>query len=115
MFMSRDMRSVCELGAGKLRACLVSFLKLTFSHFKQHYTHFHTLFHPHVFQKTTNITFQITLRNTPLVSKLETKNSEFCQRLKKVLIEKLRKNSFLLVCLLMHLGPPARISGEFHL
>ena len=31
---------------------MVSLLKLTFSHFKQHYTHFHTLFHPHVFQKT---------------------------------------------------------------
>ena len=34
------------------------------SHFKQHYTHFHTLFHPHVFQKSPN-NFQTTLPNIP--------------------------------------------------
>ena len=49
----------------KLRACLVINLKLTFLHFKQHYIHFHTLFHPHVFQKTTNNLSQTTLPNTP--------------------------------------------------
>ena len=37
-----------------LRACLVSEFKLTFSYFKQYYTYFHTLFHPHVFQKIPN-------------------------------------------------------------
>ena len=35
------------------KACLVLQLKLTISHFKQHYTYVHTFFHPHVFQKTT--------------------------------------------------------------
>ena len=49
---------------GWKRTCLVSEFKLTFSHFKQYYTHFHTLFHPHVFQKAPNNT---TLPNTPKV------------------------------------------------
>ena len=34
------------------------------SHFKQHYTHFHTLFHPYVFQKSSK-NFQTTLPNIP--------------------------------------------------
>ena len=50
-----------------LRACLLCEFKHTFSHFKQHYTHFHTLFYPHVFQKTTKITFPTILPNTPLL------------------------------------------------
>ena len=48
-----------------LRVYLVSEFKLTFSYFKQHYTFFHTLFHPHVFQKTPNNNSQTTLPNTP--------------------------------------------------
>ena len=51
----------------RLRAYSVFYLKLTFSHFKQHNIHFHTLFHPHVSQKTTNNIIQTTLPNTPLV------------------------------------------------
>ena len=47
-----------------LRAYLVSEFKLTFSHFKQHYT----FFYPQVFQKTPNNNSQTTLPNTPLMS-----------------------------------------------
>ena len=32
-----------------LRGCLVCIFKQQFSVFKQHFTHFNTLFHPHVF------------------------------------------------------------------
>ena len=32
----------------KLRGCLVCVFKQSFSVFKQHFTHFNTLFHPHV-------------------------------------------------------------------
>ena len=48
------------------RTCLVTEFKLTFSHFKQYYTYFYTLFHPHVFQKSTNNNSQTTLPNTLL-------------------------------------------------
>ena len=42
-----------------LRGCLVSVSKQQFSVFKQHFTYFHTLFHPHVFsQKFLNNNFQ---------------------------------------------------------
>ena len=33
--------------------------------FKQHYTHFHTFFHPHVFPKNINNFTRITLPNGP--------------------------------------------------
>ena len=46
-------------------ACLVINLKLTFSYFKQYYTHSNTLFHPHIFQKTTNNNSQTILPNIP--------------------------------------------------
>ena len=59
------------------RGCLVHPLKYTFSVFKQHYTHFHTLFHPHVLPhmflnnkthvfKQQNTCFQTHVPNTPL-------------------------------------------------
>ena len=35
----------------KLRGCLVCVFKQSFSIFKQHFTHFNTLFHPHVFSQ----------------------------------------------------------------
>ena len=62
---------VCHIGKQllkekNLRTCLVSEFKLTFSHFKQHYLHFHTLFYPHIFQKTINNNSQTTLPNIPL-------------------------------------------------
>ena len=38
-----------------------------FSIFKQHYTHFHTLFHLHVFPKNTNNVTRATLPNSPKV------------------------------------------------
>ena len=34
--------------------------------FKQYYTYFHTLFHPHVFPKNTNNVTRTTLPSTPL-------------------------------------------------
>jgi len=34
--------------------------------FKQYYTHFHTLFHSHVFPKNTNNVIRTTLLNGPL-------------------------------------------------
>ena len=37
-----------------LRSRLIQQFKQYFSIFKQHYTYFHTLFHPHVFPKNTN-------------------------------------------------------------
>ena len=43
----------------KLRGCLVCDFKQLFSIFKQHFTHFNTLFHPHVFpQMFLNNNFQ---------------------------------------------------------
>ena len=48
-----------------LRACLIGKLKLTLSVFKQPYTHFHSFFQPHVFQKITNNITQIPLLNGP--------------------------------------------------
>ena len=46
---------------------MVDYLNNIFSVFKQHYTLFHTLFHPHIFQKTTNNIAQTPLPNGPLV------------------------------------------------
>ena len=49
----------------KVRAHLVEHFSNMFSIFKQYYTHFHTLFHSHVFQKNTNNITQTTLPNGP--------------------------------------------------
>ena len=38
----------------KLRGCLIDMFKHMFSVFKQHYTNFHTLFHPCVFSHVSN-------------------------------------------------------------
>ena len=38
-------------GEQKFRGCLVCVFKQPFSVFKQHYTYFHTFFHPRVFSK----------------------------------------------------------------
>ena len=46
-------------------ARLVGYFKHQFSIFKQHFTYFYTLFHPHVFQKTINNTTQTPLPNGP--------------------------------------------------
>ena len=44
---------------GRLRGCLVCSFKQPFSVFKQHFTHFNALFHPHVFpQIFSNNNFQ---------------------------------------------------------
>ena len=51
-----------------LRARLVEYFSNMFSVFKQHYTHFYTFFHPHIFQKNTNNITQTTLPNGPLDS-----------------------------------------------
>ena len=50
------------------RACLVAYFKQLFEHFKHTYTHFHTLFHPHVYQKHPNNITQTLLPNTPQIS-----------------------------------------------
>ena len=59
-----------EINIGKLThgfswfwACLISQLKLTFSHFKQFYTYFNTLFHSHIYQKYSNDIIQTSLPN----------------------------------------------------
>ena len=52
----------------KSKAYLLPYLKLTFLHFKQHYTHFHTHFNPRIFQKTTNNFSQTIISNTPQIS-----------------------------------------------
>ena len=49
-----------------LRPCLVDYLNNIFYVFKQHYTLFHILFHPHVFQKTINNITQTPLPNGSL-------------------------------------------------
>ena len=51
-----------------LGARLVILLEQHFSHFKQTYTHFHTLFYPHVYQNHSNNITQTPLPNTPLIS-----------------------------------------------
>ena len=48
-----------------LRPHLVELLNSSFLVFKQHYIHFYTTFHPHVFQKTTNNIIQTPLPNGP--------------------------------------------------
>ena len=42
-----------------IRSRLVELLNNSFLVFKQHYTHFYTLFHPHVFQKNTIILLKL--------------------------------------------------------
>ena len=53
----------------KFRPCLVEYLSNMFLVFKQHYTHFHTFFHTHVFQKNTSNITQTPLPNGPLILK----------------------------------------------
>ena len=48
---------------------MLPLFKQQFSMFKQHYTYFHTLFHPHVFPKNTNNVTRTALPNGPLVFK----------------------------------------------
>ena len=47
---------------------MVDYLNNIFSVFKQHYIHFHTFFHPHVFKKTINNITQTPLPNRPLTA-----------------------------------------------
>ena len=51
----------------KFRVHLVELLNNSFSVFKQHYTHFHTLFYSHEFQKTINNITRTFLPNRPLI------------------------------------------------
>ena len=50
------------------RPCLVDYLNNIFLVFKQHYTHFHTLFQSYVFKKTINNITQTPLPNRPLTA-----------------------------------------------
>ena len=49
------------------RPRLIELFNNMFSIFKQYYTHFHTLFYLHVFQKNTNNVTRTTLPNNPQV------------------------------------------------
>ena len=46
--------------------CLVSIFKQPFSIFKQYFTHFYTLFHPHVFLQKFSVFTQIFSKNYSL-------------------------------------------------
>ena len=48
-----------------LRVRLVDMFKYMFSIFKQHYTNFHTIFHPQVFLKNTNNATRTIIPNDP--------------------------------------------------
>ena len=45
------LKCIDKMHTAKLRGHLVHVFKHMFSVFKQHYTYFHTFFHPHVFPK----------------------------------------------------------------
>ena len=69
--------------------------------FKQHYTYFHTLFHPYVFSKITNNITRITLSNWSLVSEVSnilnfltylSKNGQCTQPYEIPLIKKKKKS-----------------------
>ena len=45
----RYPQNLSRISRGMFRGCLVCVFKQLFSVFKQHFTHFNTLFHPHVF------------------------------------------------------------------
>ena len=47
--------------------CLVGKFKHTFEHFKQYCTHFHIVFHPHIYQKHSNNITQTPLLNRPWI------------------------------------------------
>ena len=49
--------------ATTIKGCLVRCFEQQFSVFKQHYTYFHIIFHPHVFSKNTNNITNTTLLN----------------------------------------------------
>ena len=55
------------LNFGIFKARLVELLNNSFLVFKQHYTYFHTLFHPHIFQKTINNITKTSLSNRPII------------------------------------------------
>ena len=40
-----------SVGSNRYRGCLVNDFKQLFSVFKQHFTHFNALFHPHIFSQ----------------------------------------------------------------
>ena len=61
----KEVRRYQHIRYKEVMPCLVEYLKHMFSVFKQHYTLFHTLFHPHVFQKNTNNITQTLLPNGP--------------------------------------------------
>ena len=47
----------------KKKITRILYFEQQFSVFKQHYTYFYTLFHPHVFSKNTNNVIRTTLSN----------------------------------------------------
>ena len=54
------------VGFWLISACLLQLFKQQFLVFKQHYTYFYTLFHPHIFKKNTNNITRTILLNRPL-------------------------------------------------
>ena len=61
-----------------VRPYLVSVFEHTFEHFKQHYIYFHTLFHPHVYQKHANNITQTPLPNTPISNSCKSSSEIIC-------------------------------------
>ena len=59
------LKKVRQIKAQILRACLVGYFKQLLEHFKHTNTHFHILFHLHIYQKHQNNITQIPLPNTP--------------------------------------------------
>ena len=74
----------------KLKGCLVCNFKQPFSVFKQHFTHFNALFHPHVFlQIFSNNNFQFLNTCTKRALNFKQKGNKFWDLLKMYLKEKM--------------------------
>ena len=66
LILQKDSIQVIVLYNQQLRARWLLLLEQQFSVFKQHYTYFHILFHPHVFPKNTDNITRAILPNEPL-------------------------------------------------
>ena len=64
--------------------CLVGKFKHTFEHFKQYCTHFHIVFHPHIYQKHSNNIIQTPLPNIPELKSVS-KQSMISLEIQKIL------------------------------
>ena len=65
-----------KISCENIMGYLVGKFKHTFEYFKQHYTHFYTLFHSHIYQKHPNNITQTSLPNEPYVFLIQTPNKQ---------------------------------------